>query len=233
LATRKEKRNNKGGKVDHRIHYDVVNGIKINNPPDNRIIQKRIWRHNIKEPKTLEWISKFNKGEVLIDVGANIGQYTLEAANIGCTVHAFEPQALSFAELITNVYLNEFNNVYCYPFGISDKDGVFDLALSGFIPGESQNNIEGEGVAKHKIQTYSLDSLDISCDHIKIDIDGLEDLVVKGMQETLGKQRLKTILIEVEKYSTIEPILAAGFEIDKDYTFELSSKETNYVLRKK
>ena len=82
-----------------------------------------LWRadgYATKEPDTLAWIDGFLKpGDVFYDVGANIGQYALYAAKrLGgqCRVLAFEPEALNYAKLNTNIVLNgqsETITAYC------------------------------------------------------------------------------------------------------------------------
>src|SRR6185369_11103747 len=59
----------------------------------------RVHTLDTKEPDTIAWLAKMQPGEVLFDVGANMGQYSLIAAKYGLTVHAFEPESQNFALL--------------------------------------------------------------------------------------------------------------------------------------
>src|SRR5947209_19983984 len=69
--------------------------------------KKRVRTLFSKEPITLAWIDTFAEGETLFDIGANVGMYTIYAAVMRkATVHAFEPEALNYAELYKNIYLN-------------------------------------------------------------------------------------------------------------------------------
>ena len=70
-----------------------------------------------KEPVTLEWIAEFRPGEVLVDVGANVGMYTVWAARTrGARVYAFEPESLNYALLNRNNVANKLETqvvAYC------------------------------------------------------------------------------------------------------------------------
>lgn len=60
-----------------------------------------------KEPITIQWIGELAAGEVLVDVGANVGMYTIWAAKTrGARVFAFEPEAQNYALLNRNIVLN-------------------------------------------------------------------------------------------------------------------------------
>ena len=60
-----------------------------------------------KEPDMIEWIESFNRNDILFDVGANIGLYSIFASKQGIKkVIAFEPEALNFALLNQNIFLN-------------------------------------------------------------------------------------------------------------------------------
>ena len=62
-----------------------------------------------KEPETLEWINGFNETDVLYDIGANVGVFSLYAAlHRNCDVYAFEPESKNYACLHNNIYLNNY-----------------------------------------------------------------------------------------------------------------------------
>jgi len=227
----KEIKNPAGTKLDWVFEYKEVAGIKFKFDKNNRIIKKRIDTYFTKEPKTLEWINSFKKGEILVDIGANIGIYTLYAAKKGITVHAFEPHAGNFADLITNIYINEFDSVKAYPFAVMDKNSVDELAMLSIVPAQSHNDfgIEDDRV-KHYVAGFKLDYMGINPHHIKIDVDGLEDKVIAGMNTSL--ENVKSILIEVTTLDTLKPLLDRGFKIDESMTYKLSDTEYNYILRK-
>lgn len=218
-------------RLDWTIPVKEVAGIKFKFDKDNRLIQKRMNTYFTKEPKTLEWIDSFDNDEILVDVGANIGVYTLYAGKKGHTVHAFEPHAQNFAELVTNIYLNDFKKVKAYPFALMDKMGVDELAMLSIVPGQSHNDFGmNDDRVKHYVAAFTLDFTKIKPTHIKIDVDGLEEKVLLGMMNSLDN--VKSILIEVTTIDTLKPLLDKGFKIDEGMTYKLSDTETNYILRR-
>ena len=182
--------------------------------------EKRIRTLFSKEPITLAWIDSFADGQTLYDIGANVGMYTVYAAVMrDATVYAFEPEALNYAELNKNIYLNGLHGrVLGYCLALSDVDKVDRLLLSDFGLGISYHDFEEnswtedkEFAADWKVSKDNrlpqgaigsrLDSLVGGGlpvpDHIKIDVDGLEHRVIAGMLDILRNPALKTVLVEI------------------------------------
>jgi FkbM family methyltransferase len=166
-----------------------------------------------KEPWTLEWIAEFKPSDILVDVGANVGMYTIwAAATRGARVYAFEPEAQNYALLNRNILFNGLQStvkVYCM--GLSDTDGPTDLNMATVSAGDSCHAV-GEAldfkneplqvVFKQGCIAFRLDDLVLkglipAPNHIKIDVDGIEPKVVAGMRETLKDPAVRSLLIEV------------------------------------
>lgn len=182
--------------------------------------KKRLRTLFSKEPITLAWIDTFAEGETLYDIGANVGMYTVYAAVMrNATVCAFEPEALNYAELNKNIFLNNLHDrVLAYCLALSDINKVDRLLLSDFGIGISYHDFEENSWTKDKafaedwvvskdnrrqqgcigrtVDCLIGDGLPIP-DHIKIDVDGLEHRVIAGMHETLNRPKLKTVLMEI------------------------------------
>jgi FkbM family methyltransferase len=182
--------------------------------------KKRLRTLFSKEPVTLAWIDTFDEGETLYDIGANVGMYTIYAAVMrGATVYAFEPEALNYAELNKNIYLNELHGqVLGYCVALTDIDKPDRLLLSDFGLGisyhdfqenswtedkqfapdwhVSRNDRRAQGCMGHRLDTLVREGLPAP-NHIKIDVDGLEHRVIAGMLETLQRAELKSVLIEI------------------------------------
>ena len=92
-----------------------------------------------KEPGTVSWIEEMSEGEVLLDVGANVGLYSLCAARFrGARVFAFEPESQNFALLNANIHRNGLQDaVLAYSVALSDETRFDSLYLSSFEPGGS------------------------------------------------------------------------------------------------
>ena len=166
-----------------------------------------------KEPDTIEWIRSFQPGEVLVDIGANVGMYTIWAAKTrGVRVFAFEPESQNYALLYKNIVLNGLSEqVIAYCAALSDEARYSLLHLSQFQLGGSCHSF-GEKV-DHRLEhreskisqgciSTTLDQLVASGvvpmpDHIKIDVDGLEHKVLAGCRNVVGDRRLKSILVEI------------------------------------
>jgi FkbM family methyltransferase len=173
-----------------------------------------------KEPLTVPWIETMKPDEVYVDIGANVGTYAIYAGVVGARVFAFEPEALNYAELNKNIFVNDLHGrVTAYCMAITDEQDVSVLHLSTFTFAASHHDfgenwwksdreIGGRLVERDKrlqqgCVSYSLDEL-VSRqvlpppNHIKIDVDGFENKVVRGAANTLARPELKTVLLEVD-----------------------------------
>jgi FkbM family methyltransferase len=183
-----------------------------------------------KEPVTIEWIESFQKGEVLWDVGANVGGYTIWAgARKGVEVYAFEPEANNYAILCENIRLNQVNAL-AYCMAISDQMKSSTLYCSKPDVGGSCHTFgqdvgfdlqPREGV-KQGAMGMPLDALAGMVpfpNHIKIDVDGLEHLVIAGGKQFFADHRLKSVLIEVNTnlqphQEMVKTLESHGFRFD-------------------
>lgn len=181
---------------------------------------KRVRSLFSKEPITLAWIDSFRENEVLFDIGANVGMYTVYAAVMRqARVYSFEPEALNYAELNKNIYLNNLHHsCLAYGLALSDVDKTDRLLLSDFGLGISYHDFEEnswtedkqfaedwhvskdnrrpQGCIGRRVDTLIADGLPVP-HHIKIDVDGLEHRVIAGMLATLRQPDLRTVLIEI------------------------------------
>lgn len=174
-----------------------------------------LWRAKTlltKEPDTIEWINSFGKGELLYDIGANVGMYSIYAASRGTKVIAFEPESQNFAQLNRNIFLNQLQDqVTGLNLAIGKTSAIDYLYLSTFTVGEAINNLGSpvdynhqpmESVFKQGVMSISLDDLIEKFNlpipnHLKIDVDGLESDIISGAEATLRNPELKSILVEL------------------------------------
>jgi len=169
-----------------------------------------------KEPETVEWIEgRFKEGDVFFDVGANVGVYSLIADayfSKKIKVFAFEPAFFNYNKLCRNVWRNKAK-IRCYPFAISDKTEDAELYLHDMKSGSAQHNLDenvddmGERYESPFIQNVLAVSLDELVsrfgfpvpDHLKIDVDGLEQKIIRGAKNTLCNGKLKTVMLETNE----------------------------------
>jgi len=167
-----------------------------------------------KEPETLEWIDGFPVGSCFWDVGASTGIFSVYAAvRRRCNVVSVDLLPVNYEVIVNNARLNDVGNqILVIPIPLSDNSGpVFADIVSSEI-GTSQHQLVGRDakvmLPDRRLQTISI-TLDDSVkhlglpspDHIKIDVDGLEHLVLKGGVEVLGSS-VRSILVEKQKNLT-------------------------------
>lgn len=176
--------------------------------------QQCAWRVNslmTKEPDTIAWLATMTPGDLLYDVGANMGQYSLLAAKRGIRVHAFEPESQNFALLCRNIAINKFDAILMpWPLALSDVTGLDHFYVQQLLPGNSCNSF-GDSVNFHleakqygftqgcygtTLDTFALDHGWPT--HIKIDVDGLEHRVLAGAQRAL--EGVKSVLVETNTH---------------------------------
>lgn len=187
----------------------AVNGYKLEFYTPNQFLFEVINNYERIEPETCQWINKIKDG-VFYDIGASCGIYAIVAGLNKNAVVAIEPDALNFAVLKRNVFLNRSQiDKRFFPFnlavGISKE--ILDFEIGEYIEGfhgrhtslsvrhgEVQNYVE-------KVMACDLDSLITEFNlplptHLKIDVDGAEFAIVKGMEKTLANPVLEELLIE-------------------------------------
>lgn len=147
-----------------------------------------------------------SRGEVVIDVGAHTGRWTLESANLGARVVAFEPNPETFAVLESNVANNKLSGVTLCRVALASSCGMAQLyvpasapTLSSLLPGWSPST-SGESTESVLVPTSGLDieasrvGLD-RIDWVLIDVEGSELEVLRGGPNCLS--RAKQVIIEV------------------------------------
>lgn len=181
-----------------------------------RISSWRVRTFSCKEPETLEWIESFLPGEILFDVGANIGLYSLYAAYRGSTVYAFEPSAQNFAILNVNISLNPFSSlVKAFPIACHESFCFSSINLSSMQWASALSSFDqpidqyGEVYKPAFVQgsigvplDLFCNSLSLSPSHIKIDVDGNELSVLRGAVKCLSSATLKSLLVELNPNRT-------------------------------
>jgi FkbM family methyltransferase len=139
--------------------------------------------------------------DVFFDIGANVGSYTLLASGIiKAKSIAIEPIASTFYILKKNIELNKLNNVASIiNAGAGGQEGVLTFSSD---EGAGNHVISIRDVNKNNTIQVSVITIDSLLDTlkpalIKIDVEGYETEVLKGMIETLALSSLKAIIIEL------------------------------------
>ncbi|HKP47724.1 MAG TPA: FkbM family methyltransferase [Pyrinomonadaceae bacterium] len=194
-----------------------------------------------KEPDTVNWIETFIKeGDVLFDIGANVGAYSLVAAkffNGKVKVYAFEPAIFNFSQLCRNIQLNKSQDtIVPLALALSDETTIGQFNYHNQIPGGSLhtfgkaidhvgNVFEPEYV--QPMLSFRIDDLIEQFkvpvpNHIKIDVDGIELSVLRGADRTLANPVVRSVLVELEQGESEQAITAflqsKGFKLNSKYT---------------
>lgn len=192
-----------------------------------------------KEPETVAWIeSHIRPDDVVYDIGANIGAYSLLIAKrlqSKVKVYAFEPSFSTFAQLSRNVALNGVSDaVYPMYVALSDSSGLSFFNYSSLDTGTALHALETDGnpvefkaVHRQPILSFTLDEMVERFaipypNHIKLDVDGIEYPILTGARKVLDWEGLHSIIVESEETrpgaNTIHGFLCeAGFELESEH----------------
>lgn len=202
-----------------------------------------VWRaQNLftKEEGTIQWLGRLQPGDVLYDVGANIGLYSLvggKAVGPGGHVYAFEAHVGNASRLLRNIRLNKLTEtVQVLAIALHDREGFFPFNYTSNEPGSSGSQLGhtltefGQNfppVATELKYATTLDAL-VKGDvirppqAIKIDVDGNEPLILAGMVDVLRSPGLRTVQVEMHpgtEETINEQMTAVGFVlIERHYT---------------
>ena len=164
--------------------------------------------------KLLEWCKIQNKKfNLIVDVGAWCGTWTLSMQQYAKSINCYEPNKLHYECLSRN--LSTHNHVRLYNQAVGNKDGFVKLTK------ESSTQNTRVLLEKGEIKINKLDSLELQgVDFIKIDVEGLEMEVLKGAGKTL--EGVEYLMIELngnsEKYGSSkkdikEHLRSLGFKL--------------------
>lgn len=166
---------------------------------------------NRDEPETVKWIASLPQDAVLWDIGANVGAYTLYAAKRGVRVIAFEPSAATLYALTRNIERNQLSHlIAAYPIAFAETTRLDALFMAHTEPGHAMHSfgtretIEGtiQGGFAQAALGYSVDDFlkafsPPAPTHVKLDVDGIEDAILRGARETL-RTHVREVLVEID-----------------------------------
>ncbi|MEW6535514.1 MAG: FkbM family methyltransferase [Candidatus Auribacterota bacterium] len=198
--------------------------------------------------------SIIKQGDVILDIGANIGYYTLLFAKLvgkKGKVYAFEPDPYNFSILSHNIRLNGYTNVVLLNKAVSDENGTISLYLSEDNFGDHRiSNTEGR---THSVQVEAIriddfikqqNGAGVGVNFIKMDIQGAEGKAIAGMRELLSYSKHATVFMEFwpaglkacdsDPRALLDVFIKAGFHLysrDKE-AHQLVSVTPDELLKK-
>ncbi len=158
----------------------------------------------------------FQKKDIFLDISSNIGFFSLVAAQArNIYTLSFELDPLNYALQHENIFLNNLQNkIFLIPLGLSNvtaKQNVYYKTItpgdalhslnkpSPFISAENKKFIKKTSTISIKLDDfYSIYKLS-KPDHIKIDVDGIELLILKGSLSLL--KSVKTLMVEISPFN--------------------------------
>ncbi|HTH97667.1 MAG TPA: FkbM family methyltransferase [Stellaceae bacterium] len=200
------------------------------------------------EPETIRWIDGLAPDERLWDIGANVGTYALYAAKRGLDVMAFEPSAATYANMMRNIELSRLGGrikALCLAF--DSHNHLERLRMASTEAGHSMHAFgQNETVLRvlkdpHEqwVLGYGIDAFIAQFqvpppDHIKLDVDSIEEKILAGATQTL--KGVRSVMVEIDGGvrdaggAGIRRLLAeAGLEEDRDM---VSAERRNVLFRR-
>lgn len=160
-----------------------------------------------------EIIKRLKPGDTFLDIGANVGFYSMCASKVvhdTGAVYAFEPAPKTRKKLDRNLELNGIRNVVSVPIALSDSGGTQKFFLdANHNSGASslrQSANSGE-VIEVELNTYD----NFAAEHglsipalVKIDVEGAEANVLRGMESMLSQPDRPPVILEVSEWSLVQ-----------------------------
>lgn len=214
-------------------YWDIpFHGLKLRCHRDSHSASAALYFSGMPDYREMTFMKRYLRpGDTFVDVGANVGVYTLLAsALVGAagTVHAFEPSLTTARRLRENIELNQLANVRVQQFALSDQEGTaqLDIGCDDCIASLVPHGGSATTAHQSDVKCATLDSLmpDLQAAMAKLDVEGAEPLVIRGARGLLAKGVPPVIQIEMGGYCR-----KFGFETH-DFITELAEQgyDTGY-----
>ncbi|MDO8265286.1 MAG: FkbM family methyltransferase [Candidatus Parcubacteria bacterium] len=163
-------------------------------------------------------------GMTIVDIGANLGYYSLIAAELTGNegkILAFEPEPENFSLLLKNIEANGYKNIKAFNLAVSDRSGKTNLFVCEESTGSHKIYDSGENRKSIAVSSVSIDDFlgkTSKIDIIKIDVEGAEPYVFQGMKGVIEANPKLIIICEFWPYA----LKTAGFN-PKDFLATLAN----------
>jgi len=232
-------------KVIKRDKIKIFGNTMYLDPGDAMLLS--VW--GVYERGTTELVKKeIKERDTILDIGANIGYYTLLFAKMAGPdgkVIAFEPEPKNFDLLSKNVTINGYSNVTLVQKAVSNETGEIDLCIFEDNPKahrifNPQHNRPSIKVDVVKLDDY-FSNKEEKIDFIKLDVEGAELLALKGMSGLISRQKQVKLVTEFYpnclKIAGVDPaeflrfFTEHGFKIYNIYRSELAEVTADELIR--
>lgn len=223
------------------IYYTGNDGVKYKLDPRDHVMSQ-IYLRGVYEKNTIRHLLKLIKpGDIFVDVGTNIGAYSLVIGKNLPTgkVISFEPNPKALAFLEENIKLNKLNNIQVNKMGLSDKNEtavLFTPSLTTASINKHQNSGEKSTIELTTLDEFCEKNNITNIDILKIDIEGHEFKCLEGAKDIISKSKKMILIMEIDdnclnigmkKEDLFNYVIQLGFKafLPKGYPF--SMKEVN------
>lgn len=183
-----------------------IDGFVVGIPAEEwRLVAYHVFRGLLEPGVTRRFCEAVEPGMIVVDVGANIGLYTLygaRLAGVSGRVHSFEPTPRMFSILRDNIQINgllESGRVVLHPEAVTDKNGQARFAVYACNNGHNTLFPDSREARFIEVPTVTLDEAladEPRIDVIKVDAEGAEPGIWAGMTSILERNRTIRIFIE-------------------------------------
>lgn len=184
----------------------IIGHFKINVNTKNFIDANIFYTGDYEPYLKVKFKELIKEGDIILDVGANIGFHTLYFAELTGKmgkVIAFEPIPINFNALQKNINLNDFNQILIINKALGNTNTLLNIHINPETQNPGAFNLFDDGVKNLTIacvrgDDYLNESGSRRVDFIKVDVEGFELEVFKGLEQTI-KQFMPIIIFEYDK----------------------------------
>jgi FkbM family methyltransferase len=184
-----------------KVVYTWINGAKIIISPGETALTGNLYCGLYEFTDMAFLLHVLRKEDLFVDVGANVGSYTILAcASVGARGYCIEPVPSTYLRLMDNIRLNNLiGNVECLNIGLGDEKGIARFTSNR----NCTNHVLKEGENTYDEITVRMDTLDSVLKNkspfiIKVDVEGYENKILKGAQRVLSNESLQSLIIETD-----------------------------------
>jgi FkbM family methyltransferase len=159
-------------------------------------------------------VGSIRPGDVVVDIGAQIGSFTLLAARRARRVYSYEPAPGNYSQLRRNVALNRLENVESFNEAVTATDGAVRLFESGTNQGAHSIIQEGEGVEVASVSLKSVVERAGAINLLKMDCEGAEYPIILDSPPDCF-ERIDRILMELHQTPAIEGLYESRSVLDR------------------
>ena len=195
----------------------TVGSVVVELEASDRIVSERLDKGIPFEPDTLKLFPQLIKpGSMFLDIGCYSGLFSIAAVKMGAIAYGFEPMEENRRQIATNQKRNGVDFTV-YPVAVSSKGGKGELAYNPKVKLTAGASLDRKSGPKRSVDLVTIDGYgfrNVSC--IKIDIEGHEPQALRGMRETLKRER-PSLIIEANDGAHQEMVieeLGHGYELE-------------------